>query len=255
MRALKSIPYLASQGILYLVMFQVYKMARKQFIPPDASVAFDHAKDILHFEEKLGLMFELDLQKWVLDQGDWLIKSFNQVYSNYTWAFLFGMLFLAFMAPVRYRFMRRAFFISMAIATPMYLIYPLAPPRFMEPYGWPFMDTLAVYGPNYFSESGLVTANRFAAMPSMHVGWTTFFAICIMLGIPNRKVGIAIMSFLTVLIVLTVIVTGNHYWMDALGGWLVITAAFIINRFVPYPFLKNLPWRKPSPEVVEEPAR
>jgi hypothetical protein len=50
-------------------MFQIYKMVRKQFIPPDESFAYGHAKDILHLEEQLGLMFELDLQRWVLDQG------------------------------------------------------------------------------------------------------------------------------------------------------------------------------------------
>lgn len=251
-RLLKSIPLLISQFLLYLVMFQVYKMARKQFIPPDESIAYGHARDILHLEARLGLMFELDLQRWVLEQGDWLILFFNNVYAYYMWGFHFGMLFLAFMAPVRYRYMRRAFFISMAIATPMYLIYPLAPPRFMEPHGWPFMDTLAVFGPNYFSETGLVTANRFAAMPSMHVGWTTFFAICIMLGIPNRKMGIAIASFIVVLMTLTVMITGNHYWLDAVGGWLVIGAAYIINRYVPYPFLHHLPWRRTSPETPRE---
>lgn len=248
---LRRIPFLASQFVLYLVMFQIYKLARKQFIPPDPAIAFGHAKDILHFEEKLGLMFELDLQRWVLDRGDWMIHFFNNVYAYYMWGFHIGVLFLALMAPARYRFMRRAFFISMAIATPMYLIYPLAPPRFMEPYGWPFMDTLAVYGPNYFSDTGLVTANRYAAMPSMHVGWTTFFAICIMLGTPNRKVGIAIMSFLTVLITLTVMVTGNHYWLDAVGGWLIIGAAFVINRYVPYPLLER--WRQRSEATSAQP--
>ncbi|HEV2074181.1 MAG TPA: phosphatase PAP2 family protein [Thermomicrobiales bacterium] len=147
----RRVPYLAGQFLLYLVMFQIYKMVRMQFIPHDESVAYRHAKDILHLEEQLGLMFELDLQRWVLDQGDWLITFFNNVYAYYMWGFQFGMLFLAFMALPRYRYMRRAFFISMAIATPMYLIYPLAPPRFMEPYGWPFMDTLAVYGRTTFS--------------------------------------------------------------------------------------------------------
>jgi len=251
MALLRRVPFLVSQLILYLVMFQVYKMARKEFIPPDPSIAYDHAKAVLNFESRLGLMFELDLQQWVLDRGDWLIHFFNNVYANYMWGFHFGMLFLALMSPGRYRYMRRAFFISMAIATPMYLIYPLAPPRFMSDHGWPFMDTLAVYGPNYFSDTGLVTANRFAAMPSMHVGWTTFFAICIMLGCPNRKLGIAIMSFLTVLITLTVMVTGNHYWMDAVGGWLVIGSAIVINRYVPYPLLER--WRQrnnvPEPQV------
>lgn len=238
---LRRIPWLLSQFALYLVMFQVYKLARKQFIPPDASIAYGHAKDVLRFEESLGLMFELDLQRWVLDRGDWLIAFFNNVYAYYMWIFHFGMLALALMAPARYRYIRRAFFISMAIATPMYLIYPLAPPRFMEPHGWPFLDTLAIYGPNYFSETGLVTANRFAAMPSMHVGWTTFTAIALMLAIPQRKLGLAVMALLTVLIALTVMITGNHYWLDAVGGWLVIGLAYVINRFVPYPLLQA--WR------------
>lgn len=236
----RRVRWLLSQLVLYLVMFQVYKLARKQFIPPDESIAFDHAKDVLHFEESLGLMFELDLQRWVLERGDWLITFFNNVYAYYMWIFHFGMLALAFMAPVRYRYIRRAFFISMAIATPMYLIYPLAPPRFMEPHGWPFLDTLAIYGPDYFSETGLVTANRFAAMPSMHVGWTTFTAIALMLAIPNRALGRVVMVVLTVIITLTVMITGNHYWLDAVGGWLVIALAYVINRFVPYPLIGKL---------------
>lgn len=122
----------------------------------------------------------------------------------------------------------------------------------MEQYGWPFVDTLAVYGPNYFSETGLVTANRFAAMPSMHIGWTTFFAICIMLVIPNRKVGIAVMATITMLMTLTVMVTGNHYWLDIVGGWLVIGTALLINRLVPYPLLSQIRWRRHSPNTSRE---
>lgn len=249
---LRRIPWLVAQFLLYFVMFQVYKMVRKQFIPPDESVAYGHAIDILRFEERLGLMFELDLQRWILDQADWVILFFNNVYAYYMWGFHFGLLLLALMAPARYKYMRRAFFISMAIASPMYLLYPLAPPRFMDPYGWPFLDTLAIYGPNYFSESGLVTANRFAAMPSMHVGWTTFFAICIMLAIPNRKIGMSIMLFITTLMTITVMVTGNHYWLDAIGGWLVIGAAFIVNRLAPYPFV---PWLREKVTNRESPER
>lgn len=241
---LRRIPWLASQYLLFLVMFQVYKMARKQFILEDNSGAFENAKDIISIQDSLGLFFELDLQRWVLDQGDWLIRSFNYVYAYYTQAFLVSMVFLALMAPVRYRYIRRAFFISMAIATPMYMIYPLAPPRFMEPYGWPFIDTMAVYGPNYFSETGLVTANRFAAMPSMHVGWTTFFAIGLMLAIPNRKIGVSVMLLITTLMTITVMVTGNHYWLDGVGGWMVIGLAYLINRLVPYPLIETLRARR-----------
>lgn len=248
------VPFILSQLVLLLMMFQLYKVARKIFIPPDPAIAYGHARDVLRFEERLGLMFELDLQRWVLDQGEWLIRIFNNYYAYYMYGFYVCFLFLALMSPARYRYMRRAFFISMAFATPMYLIYPLAPPRFMDPHGWPFIDTLAVYGPNYFSDNGLVTANRYAAMPSMHVGWTTFAAICLYLALPWRRVGATLMVLLTMMIVLTVMVTGNHYWVDAVGGWLIITAAFIVNRFLPYPLPIRWPWQRQRDESAPEPA-
>lgn len=238
---LRRLPWVLLQVLLYLIMFQVYKMARKQFILEDNTGAFNNAKDIISIQDSLGLFFELDLQRWILDRPDWVILFFNNVYAYYTQAFLVSMAFLALMAPVRYRYIRRAFFISMAIATPMYLIYPLAPPRFMGDHGWPFVDTMQIYGPNYFSETGLVTANRFAAMPSMHVGWTTFAAIAVMLAIPNRKLGLAVAFLIPMLMTLTVMVTGNHYWLDAVGGWLVIGSAYVINRLVPYPLIET--WR------------
>lgn len=249
---LRRVPWVALQVLLYVVMFQVYKMARKQFILEDNTGAFNNAQDIIGIQQSLGLFFELDLQRWILDQPDWVILFFNNVYAYYTQAFLVSMAFLALMAPVRYRYIRRAFFISMAIATPMCLIYPLAPPRFMEDYGWPFVDTMQVYGPNYFSETGLVTANRFAAMPSMHLGWTTFFAIALMLAIPNRKIGVPLMLFITSLMTFTVMVTGNHYWLDAVGGWLVIGLAYVINRVVPYPLLETRRSRRDSASAPQD---
>jgi membrane-associated phospholipid phosphatase len=248
----KVVPFLLSQLVLFLVAFQVYKMARKMFIPNDEAVAYDNAHDIIHLQQQLGLFFELDLQRWVLDQGTWLITIFNNFYAYYMWGFYVCMLFLALMSPARYRYMRRAFFISMAFATPMYLIYPLAPPRFMGQHGWPFIDTLSVYGPNYFSDTGLVTANRLAAMPSMHVGWTTFAAICLMLALPWRRVGLALCILITVMMATTVMVTGNHYWLDGVGGWLIITAALIVNRLLPYPLPIRWPWQRTAPVTAAD---
>ncbi len=117
----------------------------------------------------------------------------------------------------------------MIIALPWYALYPLAPPRFMQPYGWPFVDTLAVYGPNYFSESGLVTANRFAAMPSMHGGWTLVMRIMLSAALPWRWTGRVMSLLLVGLIAFTVIVTANHYWIDIIGGWVVVGLALFIN--------------------------
>jgi len=237
----------ASQILLFLALFQAYKMVRKSFITRAESVAYDNALDILRWQGKLGLNFELDWQRWVLDQGS-LIKVFNNIYAYYMYGFYACAIILLVMSPVRYRYLRRVFIISMLVALPWYVIYPLAPPRFMEPYGWPFVDTLAVYGPNYFSESGLVTANRFAAMPSMHCGWTMVAGIMIAAAIPGKWVGRGVGLFLTLLLPVTVIVTGNHYWLDVVGGWIVIGVSLLINRALPFPLPIAWPWQSSARE-------
>lgn len=235
--------WVISQPILFLILFQAYKLVRKTFITRAETIAYDHALQILSIQGALRTNFELDLQRWVLERGD-LILFFNNVYAYYMYGFYACAIILLILAPARYRYLRRVFILSMIIALPWYAIYPLAPPRFMEPYGWPFVDTLAVYGPNYHSESGLVTANRFAAMPSMHCGWTLVAAIMIAAALPWKWVGRGIGFFLTMLIAFTVIVTGNHYWLDIIGGWAVVGAAVLINRWIPDPL--RLPWSVPA---------
>ena len=241
-----------SQILLFLALFQAYKMVRKTFITRAESVAYNHALDVLWLQGKLGLNFELDWQRWVLDQNTFLIKAFNNVYAYYMYGFYACAIILLALAPARYLYLRRVFIITMIVALPWYAIYPLAPPRFMEPYGWPFVDTLAVYGPNYFSESGIVTANRFAAMPSMHCGWSLVAGIMIAQALPWKRVGILVGTFLALLVPVTVIVTGNHYWLDVVGGWGVIAVSLLINRWLPFPLPVRWPWQqRPQPAAQE----
>jgi hypothetical protein len=242
----------AGQIVLFLILFQLYKVVRRTFITRAESVAFDNAEQILDIQGALGANFELDLQRWVLDRGD-LILVFNYFYAWFMWVFYAAAMILLFFAPQRYLYLRRVFFLSMLLALPWYIIYPLAPPRFMQPYGWDFVDTILTYGPNYFSEEGLVTANRFAAMPSMHVGWTTIGAMMLWVAFPGRyrAVGRVLAVLLVAMITFTVMVTGNHYWLDAVGGWIIVGAALAINRALPWRL--PMPWREPSPRSSPEP--
>ncbi|MGC4105429.1 MAG: phosphatase PAP2 family protein [Thermomicrobiales bacterium] len=238
------IAFIVSQIVVLFLLFQIYKMARKTFIQRAEDVAFDHATDVLHLERRMGLDFELGLQQLVLRQPEWIIHVFNNFYAYYMYVFYACMVIAMIFSVERWRYLRRWFLISMAIATPLYAIYPLAPPRFMQPYGWDFVDTLAVYGPNYFSESGLVTANRYAAMPSMHVGWTTLAAITLAACLPWKRIGMTIAALLIVMISVTVMVTGNHYWLDGVVGWGVIGLAALVNRVLPYPLPIRWPWMR-----------
>jgi len=223
---------------LFLILFQLYKVARKTFIQRGERVGFENAEDIIAFQRWLHLFFEPDLQAWILDRPEWVIRYLNHYYVGFMPMFYgacaIGLLF----GPVRFRFWRRVFLCSMLLALPWYVIYPLAPPRFMNAangYSYPIVDTLKRWGPSYFSNDGLVTANQFAAMPSMHIGWTTIGALILWTCVPRLKgipigpiVGTLHLSIMT----LTVMATGNHYWTDAVGGWLIIAGAILLARFL-----------------------
>jgi PAP2 superfamily len=232
---------------LFMILFQLYKVARKTFITRGETVGFSNAEDIIAFQKALGLFFEPDLQAWILDRPEWLIRFLNHYYVGFMPFFYTACAVGLLFGPVRFRFWRRVFLCSMLLALPWYAIYPLAPPRFMNAtngYDYPIIDTLMVWGPSYFSNEGLVTANQFAAMPSMHIGWTTIAALILWTCVPRVK-GIPIGPILgTVhlsIMTLTVMATGNHYWTDAVGGWLIIAGAILLARFL----TGRLPFRFP----------
>src|SRR5680860_1645232 len=73
----------AWQIALFLILFQVYKVVRKLYIPRAESVAFDNAIQVLDFQGALRANVELDLQQWVLERGN-LILVFNYFYAWFT---------------------------------------------------------------------------------------------------------------------------------------------------------------------------
>ena len=221
-----------SQIVLFMILMQAYKMVRKTFIQRAETLAFDNALDLIAFQGIFGLNFELDLQRFMLEH-DWMIWFFNRYYTYFMTAFYVCAAAAILFAPRHYPFLRRAYLSSMVLALPWYAIYPLAPPRFMEPYGYPFIDTLAVYGPNYFSDSGLVTANRYAAMPSMHCGWTLIAGVMLAYAFPKWRIGAIAGVVHTGLMFYTVMVTGNHFVLDIVGGVLIAGAAFAVAYVLP----------------------
>jgi len=94
----------------------------------------------------------------------------------------------------------RVFVVATLIALPVYAIYPLAPPRFMDRYGYPFVDTLARFDPT--PTSGVGSANPYAAMPSMHIGWSVIAGLFLAAALPWRRLGIllgVVLCFLSAL--------------------------------------------------------
>lgn len=225
---------IARMAILVLVL-AVYSWFRKTYFQRPPEVAFANALDVIDLQRALGFAVtrvEIPLQQRVLEHP-WLIDFFNTYYRQFKPALYVCALLCLLLAPVDFRRIWRVFVIATVIATPMYALYPLAPPRLMGQYGFPFVDTLAVYGGAAPSASGLGGANQFAAMPSMHIGWTTITVLWLAAALPRWRIGLIIGSIHLVLMCLTVIVTGNHYVLDIVAGFCVAGAAIAIAGWLP----------------------
>ena len=227
--------------LVFNILFQLYKMVRRSFIQRGERIGFEHADQIIDLEKKLHLYVEIDLQRWVLSLDSSVMTFFSYFYSFFMWIFFACCVIAMAFRPRVYPRFRRVFYLSMLLALPWYAIYPLAPPRFMTGEG--FIDATMFYGPADLTDTPLVQANQFAAMPSMHVGWTTIGALMVAMAIPKYRIGWIIGILLVATMCFTVMVTGHHWWLDFVGGWIVVAASFGLARILPEWI--DIPWLPP----------
>ena len=69
--------------------------------------------------------------------------------------------------------------------------------------------------------------NLFAAMPSLHVGWSTWSALAI-LPVLRRRGLQALVLLYPLITAFAIVVTANHWILDAVGGWVALGLAWVI---------------------------
>jgi hypothetical protein len=120
------------------------------------------------------------------------------------------------------------FMVAMALAVLGYALVPTMPPRLFPQEG--FVDTITDYA-KVNHDSGLVRLfiNPYAAIPSMHVAFSTMIGVSAVL-ISRHKVAKFIWAAYPVLVFWVVVVTANHFWIDGAAGLLVATLAALAAR-------------------------
>jgi hypothetical protein len=187
------------------------------------SVAVAHGRQIIEFEQSTGTFFEPGLQALLLPVHG-LIDFANQIYMNSQFAVVLGFfLWLYLFRNEAFYFVRNMFIVSMGLALVGYVFYPTAPPRLFPEYG--FVDTINDFsGVNHDSALVKVFINPYAAVPSMHC------AFALMVGasgafLARNRAARVFWALWPALVVWVVIVTANHYWVDAALGALVAALA------------------------------
>ncbi len=191
------------------------------------TAAFRNAYDLITFQSWLGLNFESWAQSAILDYR-WLVTFFNWVYIWLHWPVLFGTLLLLYhFNRQRYTLMRNAMMISGALGLVFFIFFPVAPPRFFAG----FTDTVTELSTSYRYLQPPSIVNKYAAMPSFHVGWNVLAGIVIFRStksIPIRTLAVASPLLMSAAVVLT----GNHWVIDGFAGTaLVMIGLFLAHRF------------------------
>jgi hypothetical protein len=239
--------------VLYcLGLYLVYSTVRNQFgsnggpLGQSNRIAYQHALDVIEIQDSLGLFIERTLQRWYLDlPADGFIGFWNVFYGTAHFAVTaFALIWLYRRDKVRYPTWRNTLAFTTLFALIGFASYSLMPPRLLDSPGefgpppeldearaFGFVDTLATYDTfwSFDSETLKDVSNQYAAMPSLHVGWATWSAL-VLLPMARRRWLRALVVAHPLATVFCILVTANHFWLDAVGGLVILAAGYLAGR-------------------------
>ncbi|CAL9586782.1 bifunctional glycosyltransferase 87/phosphatase PAP2 family protein [Streptomyces sp. NPDC090994] len=187
--------------------------------------AEEHGHQIHGIERFLHIDIEHAVNHAVV-KIDWLRDFFDFYYTSFHFVVPLTVLgVLYWRRPVDYRWARASIGFATLLALVGFWLYPLAPPRLMPDLG--IIDT--VNGVQDFTKPdyGTLTAltNQYAAMPSLHFGWSLWCGLTIAIIAPKwwmKALGLLHPLFT----VSAIVATGNHWVLDAVGGAAVVAGGF-----------------------------
>ena len=223
-------PRLWFELLLIAVSYWIYSLVRNA-VPEMRNRAERNSVDVWHLEQHLGIAWEKSINHAV-DSVTWLITGMNYYYATLHFIMTIGVLVWLFRRqPGRYAAARLSIFVTTAIALFGYYFYPLAPPRLMTNGG--FIDTVAKHHTWGSMASGDMASvsNQFAAMPSMHIGWSLWCGLMIVFLARRRWVRMLALVY-PLLTLIVIVASANHFFMDAVAGAFCTGTGLVASRLV-----------------------
>lgn len=239
--------------LVYVLLFYlVYSWIRNQFgsnsVHPD--VAFEHALRVIDAERALGLYVEPSVQAWFVTANaegleyafagaQAFLQFWNIFYGTFHFVVTAGALIWLYRRfPGSYRRWRNTLAVTTGLALIGFSLYPLMPPRLLSActeYGrclaeHPYVDTLAAVGGLWSFDSGTMQAvsNQYAAMPSLHFAWSLWCCLSLFPHL-RRTWSKTLVVLYPAATLFAIVVTANHYWLDAAGGALTLGVGYLVG--------------------------
>ena len=217
------LPHLREIGLVVGAYF-LYMYSRALVFSDFQETALANARRVIDFARNAGFFWDPVWQSWAIESAESLVIFFN-------WAYIVTFLPIVLTASVvmyftnrdRYTYYRNVVLLSFLIALVGFMLFPLAPPRMIAEH---FVDTIKIFGPSgYASREFTNYYNAYAAMPSLHFGWAIMFGIIFLRT--NNKLIKAFGVVYPTMTLFAITITGNHFFMDAIGGGLLILTSFL----------------------------
>jgi hypothetical protein len=227
--------YVWREVILVLVVDVIYETIRN-FSSANPARAYANAERLIDWQQAIGMFHERRMQLWALDYTPLIIAA-NYFYGSvYIGATLFALVFLYRRFPDDYSLWRTTLLIGTLLGLIGFATFPLMPPRLLDSMGganYGFVDTLVKY-PTFwsFDSEGMKSiSNQFAAMPSLHCGWA-LWGMAVFYPRVRSWWAKSLAVLYPVVTITVVIITANHYWLDAVGGAVIFIVGYAIARVV-----------------------
>ncbi|MGZ4619062.1 MAG: phosphatase PAP2 family protein [Frankiaceae bacterium] len=216
--------------VLVLVGYWLYSLVRNA-VRAHETEAVQHARQVVNIERLFGIYQELPLNHFVAHQ-EWLAYLCNYYYATLHFVITIAVGVWVYRRRHWYgRRLRNTWYLMNCFALLGFAFYSLAPPRLLP--GGQFADTVVTYRTwGSWGNSGVAEhSNQYAAMPSMHIGWSLWVGITVY-RLANRQ-WVRLLGIAYPVATLFVIVgTGNHYFLDAVGGAVALGLAFFVQLLI-----------------------
>lgn len=224
--------------IIVLVVNGVYESVRN-FTSSTPTKAYANALRIIDWQKTLGIWHEYGIQQWALNSTAAIIVA-NYFYGSvYLLATIAGLVYLYRVHPDDYPLWRNTLAIGTLLGLIGFATFPLMPPRLLDTMAdgvgngniFGFVDTLVKY-PTFWSfdsEAMKTISNQFAAMPSLHCGWS-FWGFAVFYPRVRSGWARALAVLYPIATITVVVVTANHFFLDAVGGLAIFVIGYWIAR-------------------------
>jgi membrane-associated phospholipid phosphatase len=211
--------FVVRELVLWASVYPLYLAIRGWSIA-DPRHAVADAWSVVGFERELGLFHEFQIQR-LLEPLEGFFSAYYML--GFAPVVASSLVWLAGARRALYTELRTLLFVSLGLALVVYVVFPTAPPRLVPGLG--IADTVGLAGHDRGSFAG-VRFDPYAAMPSLHVGWSVLVAVIVFRATSRTWLrGLAVAHPL--LMALSVTATGNHYLVDSLAGAFVALLAIL----------------------------